>query len=318
MLDIKGEISSHTNFKLVNTKPVDEFLEAKAAGITTRPVVLGPISYLILGKTGRDETNAAFNPIDVLPKLLPVYTELLQKLAAAGATEVQIDEPTLVLDATANLGAEFASTYASLVAAVPELKITLATYFGRLDVNVDFVAKLPVHAVHIDLDRGVEQLDSVVAAVKDTKLVLSLGLVSGRNIWKNDLAASIKTTKDVIAILGADRVVVATSSSLLHTPVTLASETKLTPQVADWFSFAAEKVSEVATLAKAITSASEVSAALEKNAVSIKARRDFEAHSDSAVRERLAAVTPAMYNRASPFPARMAAQQAVCPLPTFR
>ncbi|KAL8290424.1 hypothetical protein RQP46_002682 [Phenoliferia psychrophenolica] len=314
---IKGEISSHTEFKLSNTKPVDEYVEAKAAGIVTRPVLLGPITYLLLGKTGRDEESASFTPIDVLDKLVPVFGELLAKLQAAGATEVQIDEPALVLDATKNLGAQYASTYAALAKAAPGLKITLATYFGRLDENVSFVAKLPVHSLHIDLDRAAGQLDGVLAAIKPTKLVLSLGLISGRNIWKNDLAASIKVAEKVIAELGADRVVVATSSSLLHTPVTLKSETALKPEVADWFSFATEKAYEVATLAKALTAPAEAKAALEANAVSIKARRDFETQSDKAVRERLAAVTPDMYDRKNPFPARKAAQHAVCPLPAF-
>jgi 5-methyltetrahydropteroyltriglutamate--homocysteine methyltransferase len=316
--DLKGEISSSTDFKLVNTKPVDEFEEAKAAGIITRPVVLGPITYLLLGKTGRDETNASFQPIDVLDKLVPVFAELLQKLQKAGATEVQIDEPALVLDAANSLGPQFASTYAAFAKAVPGLKITLATYFGRLDSNVEFVAKLPIHALHVDLDRAPEQLESVVAALKPTPIVLSLGLVSGRNVWKNDLAASLKIAESVIATLGADRVVVATSSSLLHTPVTLANESKLKPEVADWFSFATEKVAEVATLAKAISSPAEAKAALEKNATSIKARRDFEKSSDAAVRERLAAVTPEMYNRKSAFPARIAAQNSVHQLPAFR
>ncbi|ORY83526.1 cobalamin-independent synthase [Leucosporidium creatinivorum] len=314
---LKGEVSSNTDFKLINTKPVDEFVEAKEAGIVTRPVLLGPITYLLIGKTGRDETNASFQPIDVLDKLTPVFGELLKKLEAAGATEVQIDEPGLVLDAADKLSEQFTRTYEALAKAAPGLKITLATYFGRLEKNVEYVAKLPIHALHIDLDRAPAQLDSVVAAIKPTKLSLSLGLISGRNIWKNDLAASLKTAESVIESLGAERVVVATSSSLLHTPVTLASETKLKPEVADWFSFATEKCAEVATLAKAITSPAEAKEALEKNAVSIKARRDFEKNSDSAVRDRLAAVTPADYKRASPFPERLAAQKKVHDLPTF-
>lgn len=311
-------MSSHTEFKLTNNRPVDEFLEAKAAGIQTRPVLIGPISYLLNGKTGRDETNAAFAPIDVIDKLVPVFIELLKKLEAAGATEVQIDEATLCLDATTDLAAVFERTYAAFAKEVPGLKLTVATFFGRLDTNIKYVAKLPIHALHLDLDRAPEQLDEVVAAIKDTKIVLSLGLISGRNVWKNDLAASLKLTKEVIAILGADRVVVATSSSLLHTPVTLASETKLSAEVRDWFSFATEKCSEVATLAKAVSSPDSVKAAFDANTISIKARRDFESGSDSAVRERLAAVTPAMYNRASPFPARIAAQKLVHDLPAFR
>ncbi|SGY27639.1 BQ5605_C126g13338 [Microbotryum silenes-dioicae] len=280
---LKGELSSKTEFKLNDTKPVDEFEEAKAAGITTRPVLLGPITYLLIGKVGRDETSSEFKTLDVLDKLVPVYGELLKKLEAAGATE-----------------------------------ITVATYFGRLEKkSIAYVAKLPVHAVHIDLDRAASQLDAVVAAVKPTQLVLSLGLVSGRNIWKNDIAASVETAKKVVAELGADRVVVATSSSLLHTPVTLANESKLKPEVKDWFSFATEKAAEVATIAKAVESPESVKEALEANATSIRARRDFEQNSDAAVRERVAAVTKEMYNRQSPFPERIAAQNKVFPLPTF-
>ncbi|KAK4051004.1 methionine-synthesizing 5- methyltetrahydropteroyltriglutamate--homocysteine methyltransferase [Microbotryomycetes sp. JL201] len=314
---LKGEVSSKTEFKLAGTKYVDEFTEAKDAGFTTRPVVLGPITYLLLGKTGRDETSSSFKPIDVLDKLVPVFGELLKKLEAAGATEVQIDEPALVLDAADSLAEQFTKTYETLAKAAPGLKITLATYFGRLEKNVEYVAKLPIHALHIDVDRAAGQLDAVVAALKPTKLSLSLGVVSGRNIWKNDFAASLKLAEKVVSELGADRLVIATSSSLLHTPITLANETKLKPEVADWFSFATEKTHEVATIAKAVTAPESVKEALAKNEASIKARRDFESQSDASVRDRLAAVTPEMYKRSSPFPERLAAQNKVFPLPKF-
>jgi 5-methyltetrahydropteroyltriglutamate--homocysteine methyltransferase len=314
---IKSEVSSHTEFRLNDTKPVDEYLEAKEAGIETRPVLVGPITALLLGKAGRDEANrASFEPISLLDKLVPVYGELLKKLQAAGATEVQIDEPSLVMDSTANLAQQYQATFEALAKAAPGLKITLATYFGRLDKNVEFVAKLPVSALHVDLDRAPEQLDQVLAAVKPTQLKLSLGLVSGRNIWKNDLAASLATAKKAIEALGQDRVVVATSSSLLHTPVTLANESRLSADVKDWFSFATEKAAEVATLAKALSGA-DVQAALDANKQSIEARRAFEQNSDASVRDRLSKVTPDMYNRKSPFPERKAAQDKVYDLPTF-
>ncbi|BGP18050.1 hypothetical protein JCM10213_008414 [Rhodosporidiobolus nylandii] len=313
---IKSEVSSSTEFKLNNTKPVDEYLEAKEAGIETRPVLVGPITALLLGKAGRDESNPSFEPISVLEKLVPVYAELLKKLEQAGAKEVQIDEPSLVMDVTANLGDKYQATFEAFAKAAPGLKITLATYFGRLDSNVDFVAKLPIDTLHVDLDRAPEQLDQVLAAVKPTSLKLSLGLVSGRNIWKNDIAASIATAKKAIDALGADRVIVATSSSLLHTPVTLANESKLTAEQKDWFSFATEKAAEVSTIAKALSGA-DVSAALEANKASIQARRDFEKNSDAAVRERLSKVTPDQYNRKSPFPERIAAQDKVYNLPKF-
>lgn len=220
------------------------------------------------------------------------------------------------MDSTADLGAKYQSAFEAFAKAAPGLKITVATYFGRLDKNVDFVAKLPVAALHVDLDRAPQQLDQVIAAVKPTQLKLSLGLVSGRNIWKNDLEASLAVAKKAVDALGADRVVVATSSSLLHTPVTLANESRLKPEQKDWFSFATEKAAEVSTLAKALSGA-DVQAALEANKTSIKARRDFEKNSDAAVRERLAAVTPDQYNRKSPFPERLAAQDKVYKLPRF-
>jgi 5-methyltetrahydropteroyltriglutamate--homocysteine methyltransferase len=314
---IKSEVSDSTVFKLNNTKPVDEFLEAKEAGITTRPVLTGPITALLLGKAGRDNANPeSFEPLSVLDKLVPVFAELLTKLQEAGATEVQIDEPALVLDATSKLSEQYASAFAAFAKAAPGLKITLATYFGRLDSNVEFVSKLPIDALHIDLDRASEQLDSVVAAIKPTNIKLSLGLVSGRNIWKNDIANSVAVAKKVVDALGADRVVVATSSSLLHTPVTLANESKLTAEQKDWFSFATEKAAEVSTIAKALSGA-DVSAALEANKKSIQARRDFEKNSDASVRERLSKVTSDDYNRRSPFNERIAAQDKVYALPKF-
>jgi 5-methyltetrahydropteroyltriglutamate--homocysteine methyltransferase len=315
---IVPEVSPDTDFKLRSNKPVDHYLEAKEAGVETRPVLVGPITFLLLAKAARG-APAGFEPISVLNKLVPVYAELLKKLSDAGAKAVQIDEPSLVMDATANLGEEYKTTYATLAKAAP-IDITVATYFGRLGSNIDYLKALPVHGLHIDLDRAPEQLDSVVAAVKDTKLVLSLGLVSGRNIWKTDLDRAIKTAEKAIAALGAERVVVATSSSLLHTPHTLSSETKLTDQVRDWFSFAIEKAAEISLISRALDADKKttfVQEALDANAKSIKARRDFETQSDSAVRDRLAAVTPSMYDRKSPFSERQKAQASVHALPRF-
>ncbi|KAG8918662.1 methionine-synthesizing 5- methyltetrahydropteroyltriglutamate--homocysteine methyltransferase, partial [Tulasnella sp. 417] len=309
------EFSGATDFKLVYNKALNEYKEAKAAGINTRPVVLGPVSFLVLGKPSRS-AQAGFQPISLLPKLIPLYEQLLKELKDAGADWVQVDEPILVLDKAAELGPEFTQAYTKLAAVAP--KILLTTYFGRLESNVDFVAKLPVAGLHIDLDREPGQLESVANAIKDTNIVLSLGLVSGRNIWKNDFQRSIDLGRKAIDILGEDRVIVATSSSLLHTPVTLASETKLTEEQKDWFSFALEKASEVATIAAVLSGSqdAEVAKALEANIQSIKKRRDFEKNSDDTVRKRVAAITPDDLNRKSPFPARAAAQKALG-LPKF-
>lgn len=309
------EISEATEFKLLFNKAVEEFNEAKAEGVITRPVILGPISYLVLAKAGRD-ASPGFKPISLLEKLVPVYKQLLSELKAAGAEWVQIDEPVLVLDVAAGLAKEYAAVYNALQSVSP--KIILATYYGRLDTNLDYVAKLPVAGLHIDLDREPGQLEVTVAAVKPTNLTLSLGLVSGRNVWKNDFLSSIKLSQKAVGELGSDRVVVATSSSLLHIPVTLESETKLTPEQKDWFSFALEKASEVSTLAAVLAGSQDgnVTAALEANKKSIEARRKFETNSDDAVRKRVAAITDADLHRKNPFPKRWEAQKAL-DLPKF-
>ena len=280
--------------------------------------MLGPITLLAFAKPARDAA-AGYDPLQALSKLVPVYVELLSQLKAAGAEWVQIDEPVLVLDKAETLGSEFTSTYAELAKVAP--KIVLTTYFGRLGKSVEFVKQLPVAAVHVDLsERGdPAQLDAVVAAIKPTSLILSLGLISGRNVWKADLTAALEVAKKAIAELSAERVIVATSSSLLHTPVTLASETRLTEQQSDWLSFALEKVSEVATLAHAASGSTDEKYAslLAANKASIKARRDFESTSDSAVRDRVAAIKDADFKRKSEFPVRKAAQEKRLKLPRF-
>jgi 5-methyltetrahydropteroyltriglutamate--homocysteine methyltransferase len=306
------EISPSTNFKLNYNKYLEEYKEAKELGITTRPVVLGPVTFLALSKAARD-APAGYEPLSALDQLLPVYVELLTQLKEAGVEHVQLDEPILVQDRAESLGAEFAKAYKALSEVAP--KITIATYFGRLGKSIDFVKDLPIYAVHIDLDRAAGQFEEVLSAVKSTKLVLSLGLVSGRAVWKTDLKAAQVQAEKAISELGKERVIIATSSSLLHTPVTLASESRLTPEQTAWFSFALEKCEEVAVLAKALNG--DVTAAFEQNTKDIAARREFERTSDSAVRDRLSAVTDKDLQRPSPFPERRAAQDKALNLPQF-
>lgn len=310
------ELSESVDFKLNFNKAVEEYNEAKALGITTRPVVLGPITYLWLGKAAKDAAPD-FTPISLLPKILPLYKQLLTELKAAGAEWVQVDEPVLALDAGLQFENQFNTAYTELSPVAP--KILLTTYFNRLDANLNFVAKLPVAGLHIDLDRAPAQLEPTIAAIKSTSIVLSLGLVSGRNIWKTDLSAAIKAGQTAVDGLGGDRVIVATSSSLLHTPVTLASEKKLTPEQKDWFSFALEKASEVHVIAAILSGSqdSAVSEALEANRVSIAKRREFEHTSNDAVRKRVAAITPDMLQRKSPFAVRQELQKTKLKLPKF-
>lgn len=311
------ELHEGVEFKLNNTKPVDDFVEAKQAGYNARPVLVGPVTLLWLGKVAREAKNPNLDLVSLIDRLAPVYVELLQKLAQAGAEWVQIDEPVLALDVAEQYAGAFKSTYELFAKQVPQIKVLLATYFGRLDSNLDFVKSLPIAGLHVDLDRAPKELQSVVSALGSSDKLISLGLVSGRNIWKADLSAALKTAQDVVGAVGADRVQVASSSSLLHTPYTIQNEKKLPADVLDWFSFATEKCGEVATLAAALRDPSSASAALEANAKSIKARRDFEKNSNPDVRNRVAAIKPEDLKRKSPFSVRKEAQKKRLNLPLF-
>ncbi|KAE8226601.1 hypothetical protein CF319_g824 [Tilletia indica] len=309
------EFSEASEFKLNDLKPLNDFKEAKEAGYNARPVLIGPITLLYLGKVAADAKDQAFDRVSLAPKLAAVYAELLGKLAEAGATSVQIDEPVLVTDAAEKYTSAFKSVYETL--SKSGLKLILTTYFGRLAENINIVKDLPIAGLHIDLDRAPEQLDQALDAFKSTDVVLSLGLVSGRNIWKTDLTAALEQAKKAVSALGAERVIVATSSSLQHTPITLANEKKLKADVLDWFSFAVEKAAEVATIAAALREPSSAADRLSANVTSIKARRNFEKNSDSAVRDRVAAIKPEDLKRKSPFNVRRDVQRKHLNLPAF-
>ncbi|CAD6624267.1 BAH_G0015140.mRNA.1.CDS.1 [Saccharomyces cerevisiae] len=310
---VRPTFSKTTQFKLNGQKPVDEFLEAKELGIHTRPVLLGPVSYLFLGKADKDSLD--LEPLSLLEQLLPLYTEILSKLASAGATEVQIDEPVLVLDLPANAQAAIKKAYTYFGEQSNLPKITLATYFGTVVPNLDAIKGLPVAALHVDFVRAPEQFDEVVAAIGN-KQTLSVGIVDGRNIWKNDFKKSSAIVHKAIEKLGADRVVVATSSSLLHTPVDLNNETKLDAEIKGFFSFATQKLDEVVVITKNV-SGQDVAAALEANAKSVESRGKSKFIHDAAVKARVASIDEKMSTRAAPFEQRLPEQQKVFNLPLF-
>lgn len=312
---VKPTLQDNQTFKLVaKPKAVNEFLEAKEAGIHTRPVLVGPVSFLALGKPDRGQT---VDPISLIDSLLPVYIELLTQLKQAGADTVQIDEPVLVFDLPAKTKAAFNPTYEKLASLGDKIpKLVFATYFGDIVHNLQALPT-DIYAVHIDLVRNPEQLETIIAAL-GPKTVLSAGVVDGRNIWKTNLKKAIETVESAIQKLGKERVIVATSSSLLHTPHTLKSEKKLDPEIADWFSFAVEKVTEVAIIAKAVTEGpASVREQLEANGKSVQARASSKRTNDPKVKERQSKITPDFYNRKSEFPVRIALQQKALGLPLF-
>ena len=314
---VKPTFQDGQEFKLSsNPKPVAEFLEAKEAGIITRPVLVGPVTFLALGKADRDQNVV---PISLLHKLLPLYEEVLVKLKEAGAESVQIDEPCLVLDLPPKVKNAFKPAYdrlSSLGGKIPELVV--ATYFGDITHNFDVLSTFSsLHGLHIDLVRNPEQLETIIGNLGEQQL-LSLGVVDGRNIWKSNYKKAIEIVETAVQKLGKDRVIVASSSSLLHTPHTLASEKKLDAEVRDWFSFAIEKTKELAVIAKAVTDGpASVREELEANAKSMEAKATSKITNDPKVKERQSKITDEMFNRQSPFPTRIAQQQEKLNLPLF-
>ncbi|KAK5203539.1 methionine-synthesizing 5-methyltetrahydropteroyltriglutamate--homocysteine methyltransferase [Exophiala xenobiotica] len=311
---VKPTLQDNQTFKLSSKpKPVAEFLEAKEAGITTRPVLLGPVSFLHLGKADRGQS---IEPISALEKLLPLYEDLIKQLKEAGAETVQIDEPILVFDLPTAVKQAFKTAYEKLGSGPS--KIVLATYFGDIVHNIDVLDHLKsLYAIHIDLVRNPEQLETVASALGPQQ-VLSAGVVNGRNIWKTNFKNAIEIVEAAVQKLGKDRVIVASSSSLLHTPHTLASEKKLDPEIAGFFSFACEKAKEIAIIAKAVTDGpASVREALEANAKAMESRASSNITNDQVVKDRQSKVTEEMHNRKSPFPERIAQQQKRLNLPLF-
>lgn len=313
---MRPELSNNTEFKLTSSRPVDEFNEAKAAGVKNpRPVILGPVSFLHLGKAAHD--SQGLDTIDLLNKLLPVYVELLEQLGKAGAEWVQIDEPVLVYELSEKVQAAFKPAYEALAKAQGRPKVLLASYFGELGPNASTVFQLPVDGIHVDLVRAPQQLDSVVSSLKPEQTI-SLGLVDGRNIWIADLNAAISTVSSVVAKVGADRVFVATSSSLLHTPNSVSAESKISDEIKQWLAFAQEKVREVVVIATAAKSGSEtVKEEIEKNVKALEARASSKLTNVAEVRQRVASATPEISRRKSPFSIRCEEQKKKLNLPIF-
>jgi len=302
---IVPELTAQTEFCLSSHKAVEEYKEAKFLGIATRPVLIGPVTFLKLAKMRDGSDRWA-----LLPRLLAVYRALLASLADAGVQWVQIDEPVLVTDLDDTARAALKAAYAGL-ADVP-IQIMLASYFGAVDDNLAVLTGLPVQGVHIDLVRAPGQLEEVCKAVP-RGTVLSLGVVDGRNIWKTALTDAERLIERARELHG-EALMIAPSCSLLHVPVDLGIETKLDAELKDWLAFAVQKLDEVAALAKAAKGERDSRYFLD-NARALGTRATSPRIHDPAVKARLAAVTPQMAARAPAFPERIALQQSLLKLP---
>ncbi|MES0205044.1 5-methyltetrahydropteroyltriglutamate--homocysteine S-methyltransferase [Mesorhizobium sp. LNHC209A00] len=310
---IVPELDDDQTFALSSTRPVDYFLEAQALGIHTRPVILGPITFLKLAKSPAE----GFDPIALLPRLLPVYEQLLQRLKLSGADWVQIDEPALVLDLNSNERAAFEFAYGQLSKAAPELKIMLATYFGHLGDNLETAVSLPLAGLHIDLVRAPEQLETVGRlAPKD--LVLSLGLIDGRNVWRANLPAILDRIKPIVAGWPLDRVEIAPSCSMLHVPIDLRMETELDADISSWLAFAAQKTDELVLLARALSQGRDaVAGSLKASAEAAATRVTSTRIHDPLVQGRIASIDDSAKRRESAFAERSRVQAGSLGLPPF-
>ena len=312
------EFVKDQKFKRYSDKALLEFEDALQRGILTKPVLVGPVTYLLLGK----EKEEGFNKIDLLENLLPVYISVLKDLSSRGAKWVQLDEPGLVLDLDAQQKQAFATAYKAIREAVPALNILVATYFGALEDNLEVAANLPVDGLHVDLVRGAEQLSDLLASENfiNGGKILSLGVVDGRNIWKNDYQKSLSFIEEAVDKLGEERIMVAPSCSLLHSPYDLALENEehiLTPEIKNWMSFARQKLNEVAEIAQLARVEWTDNPAYIKNQQAVQSRKESTLIHKSAIKERLALVKQEHFDRQSQFSSRQLIQQEKLSLPLF-
>lgn len=307
---IVPEFSAGQNFRVASSVLFDQVAEAQALGHRVKPVLLGPLSFLWLGKCKGGE----FDKLSLLENLLPVYGEILQGLRAQGVEWVQLDEPVLVLDLPQAWKDAFTAAYLSLQ--VPGLKKLVATYFGGLGDNVGVACRLPVDGLHIDLVRAPEQWLTVLDQFPPYK-VLSVGVVDGRNVWRGDLEAILEILTPLYQRLG-ERLWLAPSCSLLHVPLDLAQEQHLDEELRQWLAFAVQKLAELAVLKTALREGREaVRAALTQSHAALLARRGSARIHNPAVQSRLTQIHESMTHRANAYATRATAQQRALSLPLF-
>jgi 5-methyltetrahydropteroyltriglutamate--homocysteine methyltransferase len=316
---IVPEFTKNQNFKLFSTKIVSEFIEAKKLGITTKPVIIGPVSYLLLGK----EKEEGFARIDLIDKLLPVYFEILSTLEAEGAEWIQFDEPFLALNLTDKERSTITYAYNEINKKFPSIKIILANYFDCFGENLDTVLALPVHTLHLDLVRCSSQLDDILESdLLSQNTTLSLGVVDGRNIWKNDFKKSLALIKKATDAIGQNRVMIAPSCSLIHSPCDLDLETNdntLTPEIKQWLAFSKQKIEEVTLLKSFASNEKEAENSLRfiENRVANENRKTSTRIHNPAVKNRVASITAKDSKRENTFAIRRKKQIDVLNLPLF-
>ena len=306
---IVPEFDAATQFSLDASRLVEQLAQACALGVKAKPVIIGPVTYLWLGKAKDDSDKLA-----LLPRLLPVYAALLDYFTAQGVEWVQIDEPALVTELDPAWREAFVAAYAALE--TRRVKLLLATYFGQLQENLELACTLPVDGLHIDAINARDEVAQVAARLPATS-VLSAGVINGRNIWKTDLNAALQWLEPLHRALGS-RLWIAPSCSLLHTPVDLDSEQKLDPEIKSWLAFALQKLDELTVLAAALNHGrAAVADALAANAAAIESRRASPRVHNPSVKAAVSRIDAALGRRASAYPQRAAKQSTILNLPAY-
>ena len=314
---IVPEFYKNQEFKLFSEKIINDFYEAQQLGIVTKPVLIGPVTYLLLGK----EKESGFDKLDLIDQLTNVYVEIIHKLKALGVEYIQFDEPFLTVNLSEKIQKTYAKAYQKINAAAKQVKIILATYFNGVELNLDLATSIRPDVLHIDLVRAPEQLDTVSAKIPDN-IILSLGVVDGRNIWKNDFEHSLSLIKSAQKSLGEERIWIAPSCSLMHSPCDLDNETdeqNLSSEIKNWLAFAKQKLIEVCVL-KDLSSASPSNSALtafEANKAAQISRRNSTLIHKQAVKNRFLALTDQESQRNLPFSTRRVLQQQAFKLPLY-
>ncbi|XP_074271004.1 5-methyltetrahydropteroyltriglutamate--homocysteine methyltransferase [Silene latifolia] len=313
---IVPELGPDMKFSYASHKAVEEYKEAKALGVDTVPTLVGPVSYLLMSKPAKG-VDKSFNLLSLLPKILAIYKEVVGELKAAGATWIQFDEPQLVMDLDAHKLQAFTEAYSELESTLSGLNVVVETYFADLtaDAYKTLVSLKGVSGFGFDLIRGTKTLDLIKSDFPSGKYLFA-GVVDGRNIWANDLAASLATLQSLEGIVGKDKLVVSTSCSLLHTAVDIVNETKLDDEIKSWLAFAAQKVVEVNALAKALAGQKD-EAFFSTNAAALASRKSSPRVTNEGVQKAAAALKGSDHRRATNVSARLDAQQKKLNLPVL-
>jgi 5-methyltetrahydropteroyltriglutamate--homocysteine methyltransferase len=305
---IVPELQAGQRFRLTTNKPLAEWLEAHALGLDARPVVLGPVSFLLLSKTvdGSDALN-------LLDALIPAYAELLEQLAQAGVPWVQLDEPCLVQDLDEATRHAYVAAYGALANGASPKRL-LATYFGSLGDNLALATSLPIDGLHVDLVRAPEQLDAVLSAWPPHH-VLSAGVIDGRNIWRSHPERVLALLEKITTSRGTENLWLAPSCSLLHSPIDASQETSLPADLRSWLAFAQQKLEELSVYARSRDGDAQAKQALIEQAALLAARRQAHGVNRTEVRARVNALSPQATQRRSNLGHRRRVQAEALTLP---